>query len=374
MRILVVTPWFPTAASPGAGIFNLRDVQLIAKNHDVTVVHLSSDRNAEDLFLEDRAGTRQFRLERIFFSLSKPASLMRSRAYLKRRAREFDLVHTMAMPALIPTALARLDRPWVHTEHYSQLVTPGRPLRTRASLAILKRLFRKPDELISVSRSLADVMDAYRRSRTLTTVVANEVMRPSKAVVNDRTVPGSPLRIIGVGGLIARKGPIEALDTLVELRRRGVDAHLTWVGEGDLRARLTETAEQAGVSEFFELTGHLAPEQLSERLLQATVFLLPVETETFGVAIAEAMTHGLPVIATGSGGHLEFLDERSATLVNEREAIALADAVEELTLRINLPTRTEIARHAESLFSSEVREKSYEAVYQRAVSSFGSKK
>ena len=40
MRVLAVTPWFPSDQRRGLGLFNLRDVELLARDHEVTVLHL----------------------------------------------------------------------------------------------------------------------------------------------------------------------------------------------------------------------------------------------------------------------------------------------------------------------------------------------
>jgi glycosyltransferase involved in cell wall biosynthesis len=202
-------------------------------------------------------------------------------------------------------------------------------------------------------------------------VIDNEVMRPVGTLPERPTGLGNaePLRVIGVGGVVARKGPLIAVQTLSELIRRGVNAELTWVGEGEQREEMLEVAARLGVADRVHLTGQLNPEALSDELLRHDLFLLPVETETFGVAIAEALTHGLPVVATGRGGHEEFMPRNASRLVAEREAGPLADAVQSLLADAELPARFQIAESAQARFSEERRRGLYREVYEKAVGS-----
>jgi glycosyltransferase involved in cell wall biosynthesis len=69
-----------------------------------------------------------------------------------------------------------------------------------------------------------------------------------------------------------------------------------------------------------------------ERLLErATVVVAPCEREGFGLAAAEAMAFGRPVVAAAGGALLELVtDEKTGLLVPPRDAVALRDAVERL--------------------------------------------
>ena len=69
-----------------------------------------------------------------------------------------------------------------------------------------------------------------------------------------------------------------------------------------------------------------------ERLLgRATVVVAPCEREGFGLAAAEAMAFGRPVVAAAGGALLELVaDEETGLLVAPRDAPALRAAVERL--------------------------------------------
>lgn len=368
MRVLAVTPWFPSAKLPGSGLFNLRDVELLAQEHEVTVLHLIAPANlSPEEVVESTILDGKVRVIRQPFATANPRLLLRAKKAIQAYSLGVDLVHTMAMPALLPVRVACLELPWVHTEHFSRLVTQSSSWLSEIPVRLLAQLFSAPTETVAVSVSLARVIDTYRERPS--TVIGNEVMEPVGEIPGNLD-PGGPVQLIGVGGIIARKGPIEAVETVAELVGRGVDARLIWVGQGELRDVMLARAVELGIPERLRLTGQLTPDELSRELLASNVFLLPVETETFGVAIAEAMRHGLPVVVTGTGGHEEFLVPEASRLVAQRSARPLADAVQDLISSPGLWHRQRIALYADELFSGLRRKQLYAEVYNRASADF----
>ncbi|MBK0417687.1 glycosyltransferase [Leucobacter sp. CSA1] len=363
MRVLVVTPWFPSAKAPGSGIFNLRDVELLARDHEVRVLHLIAPRLLAEGEPEEEAH-ETFSIRRVPFHASRPATLLSAARAIGTELRAADLLHTMAQPALIPTRLVRVPVPFVHTEHFSSLVTPDASRVSAVVGSLLATLFRRPTEVVAVSGPLARAIDRHRGRPC--TVIGNRVMLPERAPTGGALERGRPLSLIAVGGAVERKGPVQAVETMIELRRRGIEASLTWVGEGPLSGEMRTRAERANVAEHFHDAGFAEPWRLSRLLLESDLFLLPVETETFGVAIAEALTHGLPVVATGTGGHEEFLPPKASRLITEREPGPLADAVEGLLDDPTQWSRAEIAEYARARFSETARLEAYREVYRSA--------
>lgn len=360
MRVLVVTPWFPTRKSPGTGIFNLRDVELLAEDHEVRVLHLV----APDLLSQEEDEYARFSIRRVPFHATRVPTLFSAARAIRAELRSAELLHTMAQPALIPARLVRVRVPFVHTEHLSSLVTPPTSRVLAAARAGLAMLFRRPDEVVAVSRALAGVIDRCRRRPCA--VIGNRVMFPEEPSPGRELSRDRPIQLVSVGGAVERKGAVQAVETMIELRRRGIDASLTWVGTGPLLAEMRAIAENGGAGEHFEEAGFLPPEQLSRLLLESDLFLLPVETETFGVSIAEALAHGLPAVVTGTGGHEEFLSPEASRLIAQRRPGPLADAVEDLLDDPERWSRTRIAEDARARFSEDARRADYLAVYRAA--------
>jgi glycosyltransferase involved in cell wall biosynthesis len=226
VRILVVTPWYPTAEAPQLGLFVAREAAALAEVHDVRVLHLdwTGPVHATTVAV-DGVDARRVVLRR-----SRPVDFARARRLVRRAAVDADVVHTHALTALIPWLAGRpTTRPWVHSEHWSALTAPETLGRgQRLALRALRPMLDRPDVVVAESERLAA---AVRNRRTGPVEIVPCVV-PTAALV-PRPAAGLPL--VAVGGLVDRKDPLLAVDVLALLCERGHDASLTWVGEGPLR-------------------------------------------------------------------------------------------------------------------------------------------
>lgn len=140
-----------------------------------------------------------------------------------------------------------------------------------------------------------------------------------------------PLALLTVGSLVPRKGYdvlIEALATLIDL-----PWHLTIVGD----ARDPATAEQvrAAIEHHklgprTSLLGAVTAQRLAELYPLSELFVLPSRYEGFGMAYAEAIAHGLPVIGTTAGAIPETVPETAGVLVPPDDVPALTAALRHL--------------------------------------------
>jgi glycosyltransferase involved in cell wall biosynthesis len=116
-------------------------------------------------------------------------------------------------------------------------------------------------------------------------------------------------KLLYVGRVVASKGVPAAITALAELPDH---ATLDIVGHAHERQRqeMTELAAACGVADrvFFSLASSRA--DLRDRYRRADLLVFPSEwPEPFGIVPLEAMACGVPVIATGTGGSGEFLQD-----------------------------------------------------------------
>jgi glycosyltransferase involved in cell wall biosynthesis len=222
---------------------------------------------------------------------------------LRRAARRADLVHAHW---LLTAAVARLGgKPFVVTLHGSG--SAGRfsdveLARTRPGF--VRRLLRPAAAVICVSETVAE---AVRAAGVDCVVIPNGVRVPDEV-----GPPAEPAEVLYVG----RLSPEKNVDTLVEAL---AGANLVVAGDGPLR-ELVPGALGA--------VPHAEVERLLER---ASVVVAPCEREGFGLAAAEAMAFGRPVVAAAGGALLELVaDGETGLLVPPRDAPALRAAVERL--------------------------------------------
>lgn len=143
------------------------------------------------------------------------------------------------------------------------------------------------------------------------------------------------LRLALVGRMTEKKGIAYALQAMAELAKRRVDAHLSVLGDGPLRADLEQQVRDLGISSRVEFLGAGGHDDVRRLLAASDLLLAPSVTARDGDedapvnTLKEGMATGLPVVATRHGGIPELvIDRRTGRLVPERNAAAIADAVQ----------------------------------------------
>ncbi len=137
-----------------------------------------------------------------------------------------------------------------------------------------------------------------------------------------------PVPVVVYAGRLAREKGVDVLvDAWAEARRRGVVATLCVVGEGPERAALERRARDHGILGAVRFAGPAA--DVAPWLAAADAFVLPSRTEGLSVALLEAMSSGLAVLATDVGGTRDAAGG-AAVLVPSDDPRALAEALSAL--------------------------------------------
>lgn len=154
----------------------------------------------------------------------------------------------------------------------------------------------------------------------------------------DRTRGSAPLRIVFVGRLIDCKGPLETISAFELLREGGTDATLTVVGDGPLAGACRRRARGSAWGSDIDLTGKLPHAEVVRRLASSDLYTQhnrPGEhtrqQEAFGFSILEAMSLGLPVVATRDGGVPEIVrDGETGLLAPAGDVVGQAERLRRL--------------------------------------------
>jgi glycosyltransferase involved in cell wall biosynthesis len=141
--------------------------------------------------------------------------------------------------------------------------------------------------------------------------------------------PSDVVNLLCVGTLTPRKGHAVLLEALNEIRDR--HWHLTCAGSL-LRDAPTVAAIQHQIDRFslrkrVSLLGDLDRDALERQYARADVFVLPSYLEGYGMALAEAVAFGLPVISTTAGAIPETVPGNASILVAPGDSRALAKAL-----------------------------------------------
>lgn len=145
------------------------------------------------------------------------------------------------------------------------------------------------------------------------------------------------LVLLSVARLVEKKGIEYAIRAVGMLRKKGVLVRYGIVGDGAMRKELQALVDELDLGASVSMIGALGSEEVAEQLNHADILLAPSVTALSGdkegipVVIMEALACGLPVIATEHSGIPEIVDDgRTGLLVPERNAEALANAVQHL--------------------------------------------
>jgi glycosyltransferase involved in cell wall biosynthesis len=138
--------------------------------------------------------------------------------------------------------------------------------------------------------------------------------------------------------LVEVKGHSFLLKAWQILQRRGLDAELWLAGQGELRPqleRLSDTLGLAGSVKFLGAIPHSELLNMYEEGAVTAVILASIDLgnglhEGVPVALIEAMSYGIPVIATPTGGTAELVCPGTGLLAPPADSAALADAIQNL--------------------------------------------
>jgi glycosyltransferase involved in cell wall biosynthesis len=159
------------------------------------------------------------------------------------------------------------------------------------------------------------------------------VVRPgSDPVPPARRRADNTVRLLAVGAVVPRKGYdvlIAALETLPDLQWS-----LTIAGDctrsPKAAAQLKADIERHGLGRRVAVLGAVSAQQLGKLFAQADIFALASRFEGYGMAYAEAIAHGVPVVGTNAGATPGTVPANAGLLVAPDDAPAFASALRRL--------------------------------------------
>ena len=360
MRICVVT-----VAGYPHGIGGMQDHTvdlvrgLVTKGHEVEVIN---PRHPEGLPRAERDGA-------IWHFVDSPASRerlpMRHPGWLRMSADTFATVHAASPFDLVhsesTSALGLLHRGWhkrvpivakFHGNYLTFMRTAVRQIAARQHVVreakgilwvsgahFLTRgnwhAFRACDVMVPSRAQLDDAIRSHLLDRSRVRVVPNGV-DADVFCPGDRGEARADLGLAGgfllvwLGRMYPGKGAHIAIEAL---SRSNSDARLLLIGDGESRAELESFARELGVTDRAEFAGLQPRERIPTYLRAADALVFPtLLPEAAPLTPLQAMSSGLPVVASRIGSIPELIDEPGANglLVEPGDVDALGHAMTQL--------------------------------------------
>jgi len=274
-----------------------------------------------------------------------------------------DLVE-MGSPFLLPSLLRRATRgrriPIVGFYHSDVIRSYALPYAGRLGAGVahlsgeaarryIRSVYTALDATVAASRSVAQELEelGVPNVRSVPLGVDLQLFHPARANGEFRrrvgAPPGTP-----IGLFAGRLCPEKRLDVVLDAQLRlpaGRRPHLVLMGEGQLAQRfLAESRRRPGLT--------VLPHQpdrgvLASSFAGADFYLAAGPGETFGLAVAEALASGLPVLAVDSGAVPDRVEGSGVGfLYRDGNPEACAEAMARLLARLGPELRVQARRHA----------------------------
>jgi glycosyltransferase involved in cell wall biosynthesis len=312
MRILVITGIFPPDIGGPATYVPQVATALVEHQHTVVVVTLSDARG-------DPAPSYPFRVVRLRRGIFKPLRIILTIITLLWLGRRTDLlfVNGLYLEAVAANFFLRkplvekivgdwaweraTNRGWVKDNFEEfQKITYG--VRVEALKTLRRFCVRRADIVITPSRYLARWLSHWGVAEKKITVVYNAV-EPVFPTPYDPIPLSTPIKVVTVGRLV----PWKQVDHLIVAMAQCDGAGLVIVGDGPERKRLEELVRSRDVADRVYFAGQRSKEETLSLMAACDLLVLNSTYEGFPHVVLEAMSVGLPVVATSVGGTPELV-------------------------------------------------------------------
>jgi glycosyltransferase involved in cell wall biosynthesis len=363
LSVLIVTGIFPPDIGGPATYVPTLGSELVKRGHKITVVTLSDN-------LEHDDQPYPFRVLRIRRSMFKPKRFMLTAAAILREGRPADVLYVngLQLEAVVANFFLRKplvekivgDWAWERATNKGWVKDTFEEFQQRKyhlKVEFLKFLrsvcARGAHTVIAPSRFLARAVANWGVPEKKIAVIYNSVepVSPSPFEEEGKSLPrtrsggegfssfpglrcvsiplATPIKIVTVGRLV----PWKQIDHLIEAVTECKDTGLVVVGDGPERGRLEDIVRENQFTDRVYFAGQRNKEETFALMAACDLFVLNSTYEGFPHVVLEAMSAGLPVIATAVGGTPELVRDRENGLLIAPDANgALAETLRKLAI------------------------------------------
>lgn len=382
MKILYVTPWFPTHKQDQQGNFILDSIEsLIELGHEVIVLVTPSWKpHAKKIRKNDFSNKLNIRVHS-YLSIPRGYCWTGSIWFYRKKINKYlekifkdnncQIIHAHTELAGLSAVEVgkRLNIPVVVTLH--GISTDARLYKGTARKLLFEYTLSAVKRVILVGKPLIDFAKQFVQKDDHFRVVSNGFRMTEK---NKNIQPkefNEKIRFISVSNLHEGKGIDINLYALAKLKEKG-KSNWTYkiVGDGDQRKNLEELAINLNLQDQVIFIGKCNHDEVYAHLIQSDIFILPSYREAFGVAYLEAMSCGVLTIGVKGEGPEAFIQHgKTGLLVDPKNINDLVSKIE--SVWEDPETAKEIAingqQHVNTNFTWQAHGKALETIYNELI-------
>jgi len=333
MRICQITSAaFPPEEGIGNYVYGL-STQLIKKGHSVTVITRGSRGKKQKETIDGIEIIRAPFLP-MYPLYMKIHSIYVNKLFQSLESR-FDIVHIHSpLSPIVDTKLPVLAT--IHTPMKTDTLASfneNKNLRTAVwrlsgryiTYPLEVDLIKRANVITVVANSVAQELKEYPTQNKKIIVMGNGI---DNTIFKPVEKKNEKKYILFTGRLSYRKGLFDLIECGKYICEKYPDISFIITGSGILSDTLQERINELGLAKQFKFLGFVTREELIKLYQNATLYVLPSHYEGLPTVLLEAMSCGLPVIATAVSGNLDVITHgKNGILVPPKSPEKIAEAI-----------------------------------------------
>jgi len=344
MHILIYCHEFPNPVEPVKGTFIERPLAFYPEDFEVKVIapvpwFLSHRRKKKSVKipLQDSLQTGSKTIE-----VFRPRYILFPRNFLRgfigwleyittlsavrklHKSWKIDIIHAhFAYPdgVAVRHICKKLGLKYVITEHQGAI---GTFLKNPILKNQILKVYQDSAKTIAVSEFTKQQILENSTNPLLIEVIPNGVQVDRFELTVKKQVPKN---LIFIGNLIYTKGIHLLIQAITNLRKEGITFKLAIIGNGVYKSTLMNIVKRDKMDKSVEFLGTRTANEIAQLLPEYDILVLPSFIESFSVVLIEAMSTGLPVIATKCGGPEYIVTPETGVLINPYSTEEIASAL-----------------------------------------------
>lgn len=217
----------------------------------------------------------------------------------------------------------------------------GFPNHSRRARFVFRNIYRISDGVVAISEAVRlKLIELGEVSSKKIHVLLNPALFLRRNTAAEVIDSSDSVKVGFVGRLEEVKNPVALVHAAGILRNRGYNLHVTIVGDGSQRQWLEDEVTRLNLAEVVSLVGF--KDDPSLYISDVDIYVQPSISEGFGLALVEAMSLGIPSLASAVGGAPEIIsDGVNGWLLRGTSALMVADGLERL-IEVNVDTRRNV--------------------------------